>query len=325
MKIIYKVKIFFKKLKFNKKRLEKMVKSFPLEMIEETLELPIDRTSSEIVNVSEKLKKFLNAHILYEENILREIRKCDIQEIIELIRKRNQTRTNILRIEADVADEFISIIEQEANEEKFVLGELEIDISNKQFKIKEFVDKHNKITYILKLKICSIDDLKNEDFNFLSSRYGIMYIYAEEEYHLDELLKIIDKLKEFIPENNKTDLKSAQNILDTICNRFELYKPKEYVMKQKSVKLINGENLNLPNFKVLENTSYYSSIRNVFIEEKASEKGFRRICIETLKLANFNVINNIESFTNTIKKPDLIIDDIKYQIVVNADSIELVE
>ena len=96
-------------------------------------------------------------------------------------------------------------------------------------------------------------------------------------------------------------------------------------MKKKSVFLVNGETLKLPNFKVVENTSNYSSIRNIFSSGKANEIGLKRICKETLKLAKFNVIETIESFTNTIKRYDLVIDNIKYRIEIKSNKIELVK
>ncbi len=331
MKFITKIRIFFKRLKYTRKKLEKLATALPIQEIEELqnetkneeLIDKIDREKFEIIDVSVKLKKYINKHILYEKNINREIRKCDIKEIINLIKKKNEVRVNTLRISGDIVDELFSIIENNI-EEKMSLGEVEIDISNRKFKIKNFIEKHNKISCILKFKILSLDDLSTEELEFLHSRYGIIYIYANEEYYLDELLEMIQRLKRFIPNESKNDLETAKKILKLIADTFELYEPKSYEMKKKSVFLVNGEILKLPNFKVVENTSHYSSIRNIFSDGKANEIGLKRICKETLKLAKFNVIETIESFTNTIKRPDLIIDNIKYRIEIKSNKIELV-
>lgn len=175
----------------------------------------------------------------------------------------------------------------------------------------------------MNLKISSLKDLNSDEFDFLNSRYGITYKYSDEDYHLDDLIKTINKFKEFIPSNIQINLEGAQSILNYIFSQFELYVPKEYVEKRKTVKLKSGEEIGLPNFKVVENTNYYTEVENIFKEKTATEKGFRKICREVLKLAGFYIIDNIESFTNTIKKYDLIIDDIKYQIVVNRNGIIL--
>lgn len=332
MKFITRIRIFFKRLKYTRKKLEKTVFALPIQEVEilqdktenEGLIDIANREKFEIINVSEKLKKYINKYILYEKNINREIRKCDIKEIINLIKKRNEVRVNTLRINADIADELFVILENNL-EENMSLGEVEIDISNKGFKIKKFIESHNKISCILKFKILSLEDLRTEEFDFLHSRYGIIYIYANEEYYLDELLETIQKLEKFIPKENKNDLETAKKILKIISNTFELYEPKSYEMKKKSVFLVNGETLKLPNFKVVENTSNYSSIRNIFSSRKANEIGLKRICKETLKLAKFNVIETIESFTNTIKRYDLVIDNIKYRIEIKSNKIELVK
>lgn len=345
MKLNYKIKRFLNKIYHKKKVTEQNINNIQnLQIVENEYDNEEEkkRKKSEIIKVSDELRKFLNSNLLYSPVLSREIRKYDIQDIITLINNKNESRTNEIKISAEIVDEFISIIEKEIEEqelckakdkslevykkeqEKFSLGELEIDISNKNFKVKEFVDKHKKISYILKLKISSIKDIDEGELEFLSSRYGIIYNYSGEEYHLDEIIKINNKLKEFIPENIKYNLENAQSILNNIFENFELYTPKAYVMKEKSVKLVNGENLNLPNFKVLENATYYSQFENIFNNQKASEKGYRKICRETLKIAGFNVIDNIESFTDTIKKYDLIISDQKYRIDVDADGIRLV-
>lgn len=217
MKFITRIRIFFKRLKYTRKKLEKTVFALPIQEVEilqdktenEGLIDIANREKFEIINVSEKLKKYINKYILYEKNINREIRKCDIKEIINLIKKRNEVRVNTLRINADIADELFVILENNL-EENMSLGEVEIDISNKGFKIKKFIESHNKISCILKFKILSLEDLRTEEFDFLHSRYGIIYIYANEEYYLDELLETIQKLEKFIPKENKNDLETAK-------------------------------------------------------------------------------------------------------------------
>ena len=291
-----------------------------------------EREKSNIIEVSDELKKYLNSRLLYAEKNSREIREYDIKEIIDLISEKNKTRTNEIKIDAQIADEFVSILEDEIEkksefleQEKFALGELEVDISNKEFKIEEFVNKHKNISYILKLKISSLKDLAQSEMEFLNTRYGIVYDYSGEEYHLDELIEVNNKLSKFIPEKNvECSLETAQEILDNVFKNFELYVPKEYIMKDKTVKLVNGEKLNLPNFKVVENAEYYSKLENIFNNQKASEKGYRKVCREALKIAGFDVIANIESFTNTIKKYDVIISDQKYRIDIDEDGIRLV-
>lgn len=280
------------------------------------------REKSEVISVSDELKEFLNLQLLYIPENLREIRKCDIEEIIDSINKKNEIRTNEIKIKSGIAEEFITIIENAVGE-GFSLGELEIEISSKDFKIKEFVNKHKKISYILRIKINSLKDLNEDELDFLSSRYGIMYNYFGNEYHLDEVLEMYKNIKKIVPNEVEYNVDGAQNVLDDIFKRFELYIPKQYEIGQKTLKLSNGKTIETPNFKVVEDSNYYSKIENIFNVEKANKNGFKRICKETLKIAGFNVQDNLESFVDTIKKNDVIIDDVKYSIVVEEDGIHL--
>lgn len=280
------------------------------------------REVSEIINVSNELKEFLNLQLLYIPEASREIRKYDIEEIIDLINRKNEIRTNEIKIKSEIVDEFLTIIENIV-EDGFSLGELEIEISNKDFKIKEFVNKHKKISYILRIKIKSLKDLKEDELDFLNSRYGIMYKYFGDEYHLDEIIGMYNNIKEIVPKQVEYTLEGAQKVLDDVFKRFELYIPRQYEIGKNSIKLSNGETIETPNFKVVEDSSYYSKIENIFNVEKANKKGYKRISKETLKIAGFDVQDTIESFTDTIKKNDVIIDNIKYRIVVEEDGIHL--
>ena len=84
------------------------------------------REESEIVNVSKELKEFLNSQLLYIPDVSREIRKYDIEEIIDLINGKNEIRTNEIKIKSEIVDEFLAIIGNTV-EDGFSLGELEIE------------------------------------------------------------------------------------------------------------------------------------------------------------------------------------------------------
>lgn len=316
---------FIKKL-FKDKHYESNLKekNSKLELIPEDIRSKENalREKTEVITVSNELKEFLNFQLLYIPEKLREIRKYDIEEIIDSINKKNEIRTNEIKIKSEIVDEFMTIIENIV-EEGFSLGELEIEIVSKEFKIKEFVNKHKKLSYILRVKINSLKDLNENELDFLSSRYGIMYNYFGNEYHLDEILEMYKNVKGIVPREVKYNLDGAQKILEDIFKRFELYIPKQYEIGQKTLKLANGKTIETPNLKVVEDSMYYSKIENIFNVEKANKNGFRRICKETLKIAGFDVQDTLESFSDTIKKNDVIIDDIKYSIIVEEEGIHL--
>lgn len=316
---------FIKKL-FKDKHYESNLKekNSKLELIPEDIRSKENalREKTEVITVSNELKEFLNFQLLYIPEKLREIRKYDIEEIIDSINKKNEIRTNEIKIKSEIVDEFMTIIENIV-EEGFSLGELEIEIVSKEFKIKEFVNKHKKLSYILRVKINSLRDFNEDELDFLSSRYGIMYNYFGNEYHLDEILEMYKNVKGIVPREVKYNLDGAQKILEDIFKRFELYIPKQYEIGQKTLKLANGKTIETPNLKVVEDSMYYSKIENIFNVEKANKNGFRRICKETLKIAGFDVQDTLESFSDTIKKNDVIIDDIKYSIIVEEEGIHL--
>ena len=62
------------------------------------------REVSEIINVSNELKEFLNLQLLYIPEASREIRKYDIEEIIDLINRKNEIRTNEIKIKSEIVD-----------------------------------------------------------------------------------------------------------------------------------------------------------------------------------------------------------------------------
>ena len=212
MDLIYRVKRLLNQI-YYKQKARKKDEITKIETLQITGDLSEENTEerekSNIIEVSDELKKYLNSRLLYAEKNSREIREYDIKEIIDLISEKNKTRTNEIKIDAQIADEFVSILEDEIEkksefleQEKFALGELEVDISNKEFKIEEFVNKHKNISYILKLKISSLKDLAQSEMEFLNTRYGIVYDYSGEEYHLDELIEVNKKKSKIIPEKN---------------------------------------------------------------------------------------------------------------------------
>lgn len=273
-----------------------------------------NKKKSGIINISEELKEFLNTTILYRD-VLEEIDRNDIKEIFDVINKKNETRTNIIRIKSTIVDEFFKIINENIEGKEFILGEIEIDICNQNFNIQDFVKKYNKILYNLKLKINSIEDLEKEDPEFLSSRYGIIYVFCEEEYHYEELQKIVNRLKEFIPNEFDKNFEGATQILNNIHNKFELYQMTEYA--------ISENRIHISNLKFIADNGYYSKLENIFKENKGTVNGMRKLCREVLRTAGFDILNVIESISNTIKKYDINIDNKKYQIIVEKDRIWL--
>lgn len=274
------------------------------------------QSKTENIKISEELKRFLNSNILYKDSVDEAVNEKDITEIIDIINKKNEVRTNSIRIQSNIVDEFLDIIEKFTPKE-FVLGELEVDICNKSFEIEKFVKSHKNILYNLKLKINSIDDIKNDNPEFLNSRYGIVYNYANEDYHYEDLLNIVNKIHELLPENYENTLESAKKILNYIFQQFELFESPEYK--------IGEEKIHISNLKFVDDNGYYSKLMNIFKERKSNKQGLQRLCREVLKVAGYNIINNIESVSNTIKKHDVIIENRRYQIIIDSNKIRLEE
>lgn len=268
------------------------------------------------LKITQELKEFLNSNILYKDSNDAIITKEDISEMICIINKKNETRTNTIRISSNIVDELLFLIEKCAQTE-ISLGELEIDICSQPFEIEKFVKNHKNLLYNLKLKINSLDDLKNDNLEFLKSRYGIIYNYANEDYHYEDLLKIVNKMKELLPENYSNTLENAKKILNEIDQQFELYEGIEYKLGE--------ERINISNLKFVDDSGYYSKLINIFKDKKANKLGMKRLCRECLKIAGFNVINNLESISNTIRKHDIIIENKKYEIVISREKISLEE
>ncbi len=286
------------------------------------------RKTTHPVEVSEELKKFLNIHLLYQQSVTETIREADIEEILDNIKNKNEIRTNEIEIPSNIVYEFMNIIKNGLKERNLELGILKIDISNRDFSIRNFVETYEDIAYTLKLKIASIKDIKSEEIGFLDSKYGIIYEFAEEEYHIDELFDIIKKLKSFIPfeENeNKHDLQRARVIANKIFEQIELYVPMEYVIESQTVTLKNGEKIVTPKFRFLENTKQYASLKNIIINKKADYIGMKTFCRECLRIDGFHMIEHIISFREDNLSTEFVIDDIKYAITVKKDGIDFVK
>lgn len=283
-----------------------------------------------LIEVSMPLRRYLNEQLLCKEQEMDEIYEQDIENMLNRFERINQVRTNHIFISAETAVEFLNLIKEEVKKRKLDLGLIEIDIAYKDFSIKNFVEQAKDVSYTLKVDISSLADIKQEEIKFLESRYGIIYNYADDEYHIDELFDTIKKLKELVHKNEKKigttekNVERANRIADTIFKEFNLCIPSEYRLDKKEITLRNGQSLKIPNFRVLEDTRRYAIIMNIFSKGVADFVGMRKVCKECLRNDGFEMIERIATISNTVA-PELIIEGIEYGIEVTADGINIVE
>ena len=297
---------------------------------EEIQEKQEEKNSGKLVEVSDNLRAYLNMQLLCKDKIIDTIYEEDIDNMIERFKTINEVRPNKVSISGDIATEFIELIKNKVKERKVDLGILIIDIGGKDFSIRDFVNKAKDLSYNLKFKIHSIEDLKNEELEFLNSRYGIVYIYADNEYHIDDLFDIVKKMKEFISKNENNiniaekSLERANAIANLVFKNFKLYVPAEYVLPQKEVVFRNGERLPLPNFRVLEDTSDLAEISNIFSKNVADYKGRRILCKECLRNDGYEMVERVSSIGNNVVT-ELMIDNIEYGIKVSTEGMYIVK
>ena len=293
------------------------------EKIEEKLE-------PKLVSVTQKLRDYLNMQLLFKEKRADPIYEEDIDKMLERFITINEVRPNKIAISCEIATEFIELIRDKVKEKKVDLGILIVDIGGKDFSIRDFVNKAKDISYILKFKIHSIKDLKKEELEFLNSRYGIIYQYADNDYHIDELFNVTAKMKELIQNNEENinvkekNLERASAIANLVFKSFKLYVPGEYVHPQKEVILRNGERLPLPNFRVLEDTSDLADLSNIFLKNTADYKGMRKLCKECLRNDGYQMIERVASIGNTVGI-EMMIDNQEYGIKVTTEGMYIVE
>lgn len=284
--------------------------------------------SLQVLEVSEELKKYLNLKMLFKEKGNIDITDKDVDKVIERIQKINQGRTNKMLISANFATEFIDLLKEKVKKQNVDLGIIEIDIADKNFSIKNFVENAKDISYSLCLRIKSIDDLKEDEKSFLESRYGITYIYAGNQYHIDELYSVIRKMKSLILENEikgeEKDVKRAQSIADTIFKQFKLYVPSEYRPEEKEIILRNGERLPLPNFRVLEDTSHFADLTNIFEKKIADFTGMRKLCKECLRVDGYEMVERVSVVGNMVGT-EFIVNNQEFGIDVTKEGIKIVE
>lgn len=283
-----------------------------------------------LVEVSIPLRKYLNMQLLCKEKELDEIYEQDIENMLKRFEEINKVRTNHIFLSAEIALEFLNLIKEEVKKRKLDLGLIEIDISYKDFSIKNFVEQTKEISYLLKIDIASVQDLKEEEIEFLESRYGIIYNYANDEYHIDELFNTIKNLKKLVQKSEKQiavpekNLERAKGIANVVFNKFNLCIPSEYRLDKKEVTFRNGQTLKIPNFRVLEDTSRYAIIMNIFSKGVADFVGMRKVCKECLRNDGFEIIERISTISNTVA-PEVAIDGKQYGIEVTKEGINIVE
>lgn len=285
---------------------------------------------TKLVAVSDNLRAYLNMQLLCKDKMVDPIYEEDIDNMLERFKTINEVRTNKIAISGDIATEFIELIKDKVKEKKVDLGILIIDIGGKNFSIRDFVNKAKDLSYTLKFKIHSIQDLKNEEIEFLNSRYGIIYIYADDEYHIDDLFSVVNKIKAFITKNEddinitEKNLERASKIANLVFKNFKLYVPAEYVLPQKEVIFRNGERLPLPNFRVLENTSDLAEISNIFEKNTADYTGMRKLCKECLRNDGYQMVERVSSNGNTVVT-EMMINNEEYGIKVTTEGMYIVK
>ena len=185
------------------------------------------------------------------------------------------------------------------------------------------------MSYILQFKIKSINDLKEEELDFLNSRYGIIYTYADNEYHIDDLLKVVSNMKELIKTNEKYIKSSEKNleraiaIANIIFKNFDLYIPREYPNPYKDLVLENGEKADIPTIRFLEDTSKYAELTNIFKVKTADYTGMKKLYKECLRYDGYKMVERVATIRNSIDT-EFVIDDKKYGIDVTNTGINLV-
>lgn len=281
------------------------------------------------IEVSDELRTYLNTKLLLKEKLTDPIYEEDIDGLIKKFQKINKERTNEIAISANIVDEFINLIKNKLKEKKVDLGILEIDIRNTKFAIKEFVERTKDLSYSLRFKINSLSDINMEERDFLESRYGITYIYTNNKYHIDELYSIMTKMKTLLADNEASitirekNAQRAQQIANIVFKNIKLYVPGEYRLEEKEIMLRNGEILPLPNFRVLEDTSRFAKLTNVFNQKIADYNGMRKLCKECLRLDGYDVLERnsvIGDFINS----EVVIDEIDYGIEITKDGIKII-
>lgn len=274
----------------------------------------LQKDELKIISVSDDLRKFINNEFLYREDLYY-ITEYDLKSVFDKIMCKNLIRVNSIRIDANLINELFDLISAHCDTE-FNFGELEIDITNSNFNIKDFVNKYKNILYSLKIVLNSIENLNGNDMEFLAGKYGITYIYCNEEYHFDEIIKILNYIEDNFRINTENiDLESANLILEKVSQKIKLYKPEEKkVDTKKPVEYF---------IKILEDDKFYTQLINIVKENIASQNGITKICKEALKLNGFKVIDNVESINSFIIRPDLIIDNEEYYIIVEDEKLNL--
>ena len=289
-----------------------------------------EKTELKGISMSQDLRTFLTMQILLKEKHTDEIYEEDIDEYLERIKSINEEVTNFIIIPGQVALEFMNVIKEKVKRKQVDLGSLEIDIGGIDFSVKEFIENTKELSYSLKLKIHSIQDLKQEELKFLESRYGIIYEYAANTYHIDELMEVISKMKNFIKKNEKEikvsekNLERASGIANVIFKNFELIVPEERVFPSKEVVFRNGQKMQLPKFTILEDTRTFANLQNIFSNGVADLVGMKKLCKECLRNDGYQVIETLDSIRNRLVE-EVVINNKEYGIKVTEEGMTIVE
>lgn len=288
-----------------------------------------EKNIPQLIYASDELREFFTMNLLFKKTIHEPIYEKEIDEMLEKIIARNEFTTSEITIPGDVALEFIKIIKDKVKQKEMNLGILTIDIKNKKFSVKKFMEKTEDVLYTLKLRIASINDLKKREFKFLKSHPEIIYEYAGDNYNLEQLFEMVEKIKNFIKENEENFSFSQKNYLransiaETVFKNIELYIPKEYGKTEIEITYDDGKKERKTIFKNMEDTSYYANLSNIFVENKADYLGMRKFCKECLRNDGYEMVERVSTLGNMVGT-ELIIDGIAYGIKITPEEMRII-
>ncbi len=284
----------------------------------------------EITTISKKLRTYLFTQVLLKDKITDPIYEEDIDKMLEKIEDINKVRTNKFVISGEIATEFIDLIKEKAKAKKIELGLIIVDIGKLDFSIKKFVENAKGLSFMLKFRIISINDLKEDELGFLKNRYGILYEYADNDYHIDELFELVSNMKMLIQKNEdkikvkEKNLARAKAIANIVFQEFNLYVPKEIRVAKQEIEIKDGEKIVIPNIRIWENTLEYANLGNIFSSKTADYVGMRKLCKECLRNDGYQMIERSFTINNDVVK-ELNIDNQKYGIEVTRTGMDIVE
>lgn len=307
--------------------LEKKIEERKLQKEKEYIE---NREKNKLTIENPELLQYLK-NLLHKENA-EYISSVDLEEFA------NENHSYLV-ISSDLVNELMDL----NFDKKLGIDNLKIDLKKeKEFNVEEFLNKRNRgngqLSFIVDTPFFNFSD---KDIELLKSRYGITYDIYNENYHIDDVLKMQEQISKLIPEFSEetNELEKVHAIYEQLSKNIEFI-PDKYILKNMNgirIKTSSGQIVPLGSFIDMEHQPQeLNKLPNILKDKKANDYGMNILLNAALEKTGLNpklesgiefvTFPNVDqSVSRNIVYSEIKIDDNFYKVRAPSSGLNIVQ